>query len=117
MPISQPEWSRLARHLGQLDDRARSAFDARIDDPRVCPLLDRETGACTAYDARPIACRAYGFYAGREGGTWCAAVEELPGLSEVIVGNHDALERSLGPLGETRTLAEWWRAGLASTSR
>lgn len=37
--------------LLDLDGRARAKIP--------CPLLDTETGSCTVYDVRPVACRAY----------------------------------------------------------
>lgn len=102
----------MAEHLASLDKPARASFAARLDEPRVCALLDLESGACSAYHARPIACRAYGFYLGRDGGRWCELIEREPSLTDdVLLGNHDALERSLETLGETRTIAEWWRGG------
>lgn len=101
MRISRAEWERL-------EPRITGSHRTRLADERVCALLDAE-GACTVYDARPIACRAYGFYVGRDGGRWCATIEDAPALtSGVVLGNHDALERSLAELGETRTLAEWF---------
>jgi Fe-S-cluster containining protein len=106
MRISRTEWERIEPRLGE-------GFERALEDERVCALLDRATGACTVYDARPIACRAYGFYVGRDGGRWCATIEDAGDLtSGVVLGNHDVLERSLTQLGDTRTLAEWWRGGL-----
>jgi uncharacterized protein len=99
MRISRAEWERIAQHVDA----------ARLENERECALLDRATGACTVYNVRPVACRAYGFYVGRDGGRWCATIEETKGLTDgVILGNHDALERSLTELGEARTLAEWF---------
>ncbi len=74
--LSAPEALALADHLRRTrtgDElvvlRARVAetlervkdldIDQRAEDKTPCPLLDLETGACTAYEARPIACRAY----------------------------------------------------------
>ncbi len=41
----------------RIDDQG----DEILEKPRqaVCPLLDPETGGCTVYDVRPIACRLY----------------------------------------------------------
>lgn len=110
MRLSRPEWERLAAYVTKLDVETRSTFASRIDEQRVCALLDRATGACSVYPVRPIACRSYGFYLARDGGRWCSAVEQTEGLTDaVVLGNHDALDRELSALGETRTLAEWWR--------
>lgn len=109
MRMTRPEWERLQLALSALDEDARATMRARLHEPRTCPLLDRETGACTVYDGRPVACRTYGFYAGREGGRWCLEIEARDDLtSSVVLGNHDVIETALEPLGETRTLAEWW---------
>lgn len=35
------------------------AITPEAEKTAVCPLLDRETGACTVWDIRPLACRAY----------------------------------------------------------
>lgn len=110
MRMTEPEWERLAEGLAELDDGAHSGIRGRLDEPRICALLDRTSGACMVYAARPIACRAYGFYAGRDGGRWCEAVEQRDDLtSSVILGNHDVLESALETLGASRTLADWWR--------
>jgi uncharacterized protein len=109
MRMSRPEWERLAIALAALDEATRRRMRARVDEPRICALLDRDTGACSVYDGRPVACRTYGFYAGRDGGRWCADIEARDDLtSSVVLGNHDVVETALGPLGETRTLSEWW---------
>ena len=60
------EFARLAAAVGALDEEAREALAARLqdvpgrgrDDPR-CPLLDDE-GACRVYAARPLICRTHG---------------------------------------------------------
>ncbi len=59
--------SRSAEELSELADRIRLTLDQVRDmdqEERArsripCPLLDVERGACTAYEARPFACRAY----------------------------------------------------------
>ncbi len=105
LPISRPEWERIA---GALSEAERAAVVARLAEPRTCALLDRDRGACTVYGVRPIACRAYGFYVARDGGRWCSLVESAPHLTEaVMLGNHDRLETALTDLGERKTLAEW----------
>jgi Fe-S-cluster containining protein len=72
----------------------------------VCPLLDARSGTCLVYEARPVACRAYGFYAEREFVLGCfrirAIADELP---DVVWGNHVALEGELRALGEAAELA------------
>jgi len=71
--------------------------------PIVCPLLDRDTGQCRVYEARPIACRTYGFYGGRDGDYWCDRVtQHLEGRRDTLIaGNQVAVDRErdqrLGP--------------------
>lgn len=65
--VTAPEAFLLAAQIAPdraaaMADAARAVADRRADAPKVawfsCPLLD-EGGACTAYAARPIACRAH----------------------------------------------------------
>lgn len=109
MRISRDEWALLEPVIATLAPSTRATIAARLADTRTCALLDRESGACLVYAGRPIACRAYGMYAGRDGGRWCSQIETRPQLtSSVILGNHDRLQTELASLGEARTLAEWW---------
>lgn len=74
----------------------------------TCALLDRESGACRIYEARPIACRTYGFYAERDKVLGCGRIEAIAEeRSDVLWGNHAAVERELSELGEARPLSEW----------
>lgn len=118
LPLARAEWERIA---AELSAPQRAAIVARLAEPRVCPLLDRESGACTVYAVRPVACRAYGFYVARDGGRWCSLVEDAPELTDsVTLGNHERLEQALAALGEQRTLAEWLqndRSRFSSISR
>lgn len=71
--------------------------------PIVCPLLDEHSGRCRVYAARPVACRTYGFYAGRDGDYWCDRVTAHVGdrRDTLIAGNQLAVDRTrdhhLGP--------------------
>jgi Fe-S-cluster containining protein len=79
-------------------------------DPITCPLLDLATGACRVYEARPLACRTYGFYTSYDGGRWCARIEASGIAETVVVGNLDAFEQRMdAELGETASLLSWWR--------
>ncbi len=88
--------------------RQRILASASASRPVVCPLLDLASGACLVYDARPIACRAYGFYAERELVLGCRRIEsigrEVPGI---LWGNHEALEDRIRSLGPAAELSEW----------
>jgi Fe-S-cluster containining protein len=54
-----PEFPGAAAVLADDDDDAVEAFCARFE-AEPCPVLDRATGRCELYDARPIACRTFG---------------------------------------------------------
>jgi Fe-S-cluster containining protein len=78
--------------------------------PIACPLLDAEQGVCRVYTGRPLACRSYGFYAGRDHDAWCelvsAHVQDV--RAQLMFGNHDALQRDLQRAdAETRDLLTW----------
>jgi Fe-S-cluster containining protein len=115
--ISAAEWERLAVALGELSPATQRAVRARILEsaagPVICPLLDREHGACLVYDARPVACRSYGFYAERDAGLHCDIVTEAVRAeqAEVVWGNGESLAAELDALGERRTLAAWLAHG------
>ena len=73
--------------------------------PIVCPFLD--SGACLIYEARPVACRTYGFYVDRDGGQYCGLIESLN--AQVVWGSGAAIERDLSALGERRDLLAWFK--------
>lgn len=50
--IHEIEAQYIARKTGRLIDR-------NSDNPAYCPLLDQSNGQCTAYNYRPLACRAH----------------------------------------------------------
>jgi Fe-S-cluster containining protein len=112
--VSRPEWQRMSAALDALpapaaeSARHRIAASASASRPVVCPLLDTATGACLIYDARPVACRAYGFYAERESVLGCRRIESIATQSpDVIWGNHAALEERLRSLGPAAPLSDW----------
>jgi uncharacterized protein len=114
--ISKVEWLRLSTAIEALPLEVRDAVYERArlapaTGPLTCPLLERERGACLVYDARPIACRTYGYYAERDAGLHCervtAAISEH-GESEAIVwGNGEAIATAMRSHGEPVSLAEW----------
>ena len=77
----------------------------------VCPLLDESSGACPVYAQRPVACCSYGFFVQRDLGLYCHDIEKLVAegaLSDVVWGNHDAIDQQLSTLGEKRFMTEWF---------
>jgi Fe-S-cluster containining protein len=88
--------------------RARMRDSAGAVRPVVCPLLDTGSGSCLIYEARPVACRSYGFYAERQHVLGCHRIEALARESaDVIWGNHESLEERPRALGPALELFEW----------
>jgi Fe-S-cluster containining protein len=97
-------------HLPQIG-RKMAALAGQSARPVVCPLLDETSGACPVYAQRPVACRTYGFYAQRDLGLYCHDIESrvaAGALADVVWGNHDAIDRQLAGLGESRPLTAWF---------
>lgn len=122
--LTEAEWDCLREELAELPPEQFREIGQNIaalaehpSRPIVCPLLDRSAGACQVYDHRPVACRTYGFYVQRDQGLYCKDIEAQVTAgewAEVVWGNHDAIDRRLSGLGETRELTEWfpcWKTG------
>ncbi|PKO90730.1 MAG: zinc/iron-chelating domain-containing protein [Betaproteobacteria bacterium HGW-Betaproteobacteria-10] len=117
-PLTAAEWDLLQAGLAMLAPSQRqeiggkiSALTGQTARPIVCPFLDPSSGACPVYRHRPVACRSYGFYVQRELGLYCHDIESAVAdgtLSDVVWGNHDAIEPRLNSLGESRLLTEWF---------
>jgi Fe-S-cluster containining protein len=112
--VSAAEWARIDAAVQALAAEIAKSARERIRQssvatrPVVCPLLDTATGACLIYDARPIACRAYGFYAERDSVLGCPRIEAIGHATpDVVWGNHAALDQELDSLGPRATLFEW----------
>jgi len=118
--LTAGEWELLRQGLTALPAprlaQIRAAVAALGDGPAapvVCPLLDQASGACPVYAQRPVACRSYGFYVQRDLGLHCpeiAAQVAAGTLADVVWGNHDAIDRRLAGLGESRPLNAWFAA-------
>lgn len=116
--LTAAEWALLAEGLAALPSAQQadiaqkiSALGAQTSRPVICPMLDHRTGACQVYDARPVACRTYGFYVERDKGLYCHEIERQVAegqLQDAMWGNHDAIERDLRPLGPRLPLTEWF---------
>ena len=76
--------------------------------PVVCPLLDVEAGTCLIYEARPIACRSYGFCADWGEVLGCGRIEQMARENpDVVWGNHARLEERMDELGPALELFRW----------
>jgi Fe-S-cluster containining protein len=102
---------RLGEQLRQRALATRAAGrDPSDEGPCACPLYNAAEQVCRVYAARPLACRSYGFYAGRSHDAWCSlvATHVAEVRDSLVLGNHDALEARLLRLdGERRDLLAW----------
>jgi Fe-S-cluster containining protein len=71
-------------------------------------MLDATSGECLIYDARPVACRTYGFYIDREGGLYCQKVDAAASAPEIVWGNQDAVESRLDAIGVRLPITDWF---------
>lgn len=104
---TEAEWRALLAALSRLPAGVQATVRERVAEmarlaaqpapPRhyVCPMLERETGACLVYEGRFAACRTYGFYVSRDKGLWCDRVRLLAEEREVLLGNADVLDAEL----------------------
>ena len=121
--ITAAEWHRLNAALDQLPPEVATAARHRIRSghaaarPVTCPLLDTASGACLIYDARPIACREYGFYAERDKVLGCARIHAIAEAEATVIwGNHTAVEAQQAELGLARPLSHWSSRNLVPES-
>lgn len=107
-------WSALQRLPPSVQREVATRVAASEPDAQghyVCPLLDTEAGRCRVYAARPIACRTYGYYAGRNGDYWCERVTEHVGerRGTLVAGNQLAVDRERDQaLGASMDLRRWF---------
>ena len=119
------EWDLLREGLTelapeQLKEIAKRMAAQPLSRPVTCPLLDLTTGACPVYLHRPVACRTYGFYVQRDLGLYCHDIEAnvTDGkLTDVVWGNHDAVDQRLTALGESRPLTDWFAEWMLENSQ
>jgi uncharacterized protein len=106
--VSAAEWEAIRAAIDALPARVAEAVRERIraGESKVCPLLDTESRACLVYEARPIACRTYGFYAERE---WVLGCDRIAAIAaenrDVVWGNHAAIGSE--SLGEAAEFFDW----------
>lgn len=126
--LTAPEWERLEAavptvHRPAVAERVAGTL-RQSHGPYTCPWLDPDRDVCLVYEARPIACRTYGFYVERDQGLYCrriAARVDAGELGDVVWGNQEAVDAQLDRLGPRQTLADRIReagpAALAGVSR
>lgn len=116
--MTEGEWALLREGLRALTPQVRAEVRGgiealgRAEAPIVCPMLDREAGACRVYEHRPSDCRTYGYFASRSRDLWChhidAAIDASRGEPPTW-GNQAAVERRLiEAFGPRRSLPEWF---------
>jgi len=112
--VTQEEWLLIAGAMQALPADTAESAKQRIRDsaglsrPVVCPLLDADRGTCLVYEARPVACRAYGFYVEQREVLGCSRIESVSLQSpNVVWGNHVALEEKVRRLGAAAELSVW----------
>ena len=112
--VSMEEWRQISAALDAMPAGQASELRTRIREsasalrPVTCPLLDTNSGSCLVYEARPIACRSYGFYAERGKVLGCDRIVTISTQQSGIVwGNHTMLEQQLDTLGPATELFVW----------
>ncbi len=108
--LSPAEWERVDAAVTNLPASVQLVVEQEIDallrrivervlsSAVVCPYLDEQEGACRIYDARPIACRTYGFYIARDHDQYCKQIEtEIHNRGEdtIVWGNAESMRRDL----------------------
>jgi Fe-S-cluster containining protein len=111
--LTAAEWGRLEAAVpvsqqGTVRQRIREQL-ARSQGPYTCPWLDPERDHCLVYEARPVACRTYGFYVERDKGLYCSRIERRAAageLDQVVWGNQVVVDEELDAMGPRIPLAE-----------
>lgn len=114
--VTLPEWTLILEAYLKLPDGVRGEIRARLEclgptPPFTCPFLDLQVGRCRIYEARPVACRTYGFYRERDWGLYCGemlARAEQGEWQDVVWGNGSSVEAALDEFGERKDLKEWY---------
>ncbi|WP_179228557.1 YkgJ family cysteine cluster protein [Leptolyngbya ohadii] len=108
------EWERVDAAVAQLPVSEQAIVEQKINAllqqiaegnlglSVVCPYLNEQEGACRIYDARPIACRTYGFFAARHEEQYCQQIrDEIAhrGEGTIVWGNAEAIRKKLEQIG------------------
>ncbi|WP_050046304.1 YkgJ family cysteine cluster protein [Tolypothrix bouteillei] len=111
--LSPIEWERIDTAVAALDATVRAEVKHKIDALLVqiagdtlgtcvvCPYLDEQSGSCLIYNDRPIVCRTYGFFVGRNRNFYCKQIETEVSArgDDIIWGNFEAISDRLMRLG------------------
>ena len=85
--LSSEEWVRVDEAVAKLAVPTRAEIEMKINalllqiaeeavgSHVVCPYLNESEGACHIYEARPVACRTYGFFVARDHDQYCQLIE------------------------------------------
>lgn len=116
--LTAAEWALLQEGLSALPQeqlleigKGIAALAEQTSRPLTCPMLNQSLGACRVYTHRPVACRTYGFYVQRDKGLYCTKIEARVAAGDrttVVWGNHEAIDRQLNALSDSRDLTEWF---------
>lgn len=119
--LTAAEWDRLE---AAVPPESASAVAGRVaavlrqaSGPYTCPWLDPDRSVCLVYEARPLACRTYGFYVERDQGLYCQRIAgrvDRGDLPDLVWGNQGAIDAQLDLLGPRQTLRE--RSGVAGAA-
>ena len=90
MLITRAEWELLRLSIGEY---------VPTSDPRVCPFLDTEEGACRVYAHRPAACRTHGYYVERGVVLGCSQILARED-DDVVWGNEESVRQALATLSD-----------------
>lgn len=110
--LSVQEWERIDEAVVALPKHIRTEVEQKINhllvqiaentvsSQVVCPYLDENEGACRIYDARPIACRTYGFFVACNGNDYCEIIENEVSsrshtTSDIVWGNAEAIRNEI----------------------
>lgn len=111
LELSPLEWVRVDEAVAALKTQIRASVNNKINELLVqiaedtvgshvvCPYLDESSGSCLIYEARPIACRTYGFFVARNGDRYCKLIESevsSRGDNDIVWGNAEAIDDELG---------------------
>ncbi|MFL6465039.1 MAG: YkgJ family cysteine cluster protein [Bryobacteraceae bacterium] len=117
---TKKEWDQTQVALKLLPPKTQEEIATRIANlaeashkPIVCPFLHRESGSCSIYEARPTACRTYGFYVERDQGLYCPEIRsrvEEGVYQQVVWGNAESIDARLQQIGPQIDLLTWWQA-------